>query len=71
MLALHMEPHGRRSPQYAEAGGVLIGVLFAAVAIGALIGWPAGSVGIGILIGSVIGVPLSIFAVYQIYRNVF
>jgi hypothetical protein len=67
-----MEPQRRRgSPQYAEAGGVLIGVLFASVAVGLAIGWLAGSIGIGILIGAVIGFPLSVYAVYWRYRDVF
>jgi hypothetical protein len=71
MLGLRMEPQHRPSLQYAEAGGVLVGVLFGAVAAGALIGWPAGSVGIGILIGAVVGIPASIFAVYRLYRDAF
>jgi F0F1-type ATP synthase assembly protein I len=69
MLGLHMEPQSRPSLQYAEAGGVLIGTLFAAVLLGALIGWALGSVGIGILIGAVVGIPLSIFTVYRRYRD--
>jgi hypothetical protein len=66
-----MEPQSRPSPQYAEAGGVLVGVLFASVALGLLIGWLAGSAGIGILIGAVIGIPLSVGAVYWRYRESF
>ena len=66
-----MEPQNRPPLQYAEAGGVLVGVLFASVALGLLIGWVAGSAGIGILIGSVIGVPLSIYTVYWRYRDSF
>jgi hypothetical protein len=66
-----MEPERRRGPQYAEAGGVLVGVLFASVAVGLGIGWLAGSAGIGILIGAVIGFPLSIYTVYWRYRDVF
>ena len=66
-----MEPQNRPSAQYAEAGGVLVGVLFASVAVGLLIGWLAGSAGIGILIGAVIGIPLSGYTVYWRYRNVF
>jgi hypothetical protein len=66
-----MEPKSRPSAQYAEAGGVLIGVLFACVAAGLLIGWLAGSVGIGALIGSVIGIPLSTYTVYWRYRETF
>jgi hypothetical protein len=66
-----MEPQSRPSLQYAEAGGVLVGVLFASVAIGLLIGWLAGSAGIGILVGAVIGIPLSVFMVYWRYRESF
>jgi hypothetical protein len=66
-----MEPQSRPSLQYAEAGGVLVGVLFASVALGLLIGWLAGSAGIGILIGAVIGIPLSVFMVYWRYRESF
>jgi hypothetical protein len=66
-----MEPRDRPSAQYAEAGGVLVGVLFAAVALGLLIGWLAGSAGIGILIGAVIGIPLSVYTVYWRYRESF
>jgi F0F1-type ATP synthase assembly protein I len=66
-----MEPRNRPSAQYAEAGGVLVGVLFASVAVGLLLGWLAGSAGIGLLIGAVIGIPLSIYAVYWRYRDSF
>jgi hypothetical protein len=66
-----MEPQSRPSAQYAEAGGVLVGVLFASVAVGLLIGWLAGSAGIGILIGAVIGIPLATYTVYLRYREMF
>jgi hypothetical protein len=66
-----MEPQQRPSLQYAEAGGVLVGVLFASVAVGVLIGWLAGSVGIGLLIGAVIGIPLGVYTVYWRYRDSF
>jgi F0F1-type ATP synthase assembly protein I len=66
-----MEPRNRPSAQYAEAGGVLVGVLFASVAVGLLLGWLAGSAGIGLLIGAVIGIPLSIYTVYWRYRDSF
>jgi F0F1-type ATP synthase assembly protein I len=66
-----MEPQSRPSAQYAEAGGVLVGVLFASVALGFLIGWLAGSAGIGILIGAVIGIPLATYTVYLRYRESF
>jgi hypothetical protein len=52
-----------------NAGGMLLGVLFACVGIGALVGWAAGSVGIGIAIGSVVGIPLAIVTVYRAYRG--
>ena len=66
-----MEPQSRPSAQYAEAGGVLVGVLFASVDLGLLIGWLAGSAGIGILIGAVIGIPLATYTVYLRYREMF
>ena len=66
-----MEPGNRPSAQYAEAGGVLVGVLFASVALGVLLGWLAGPTGIGLLIGSVIGIPLSVYTVYWRYRDIF
>lgn len=50
-----------------SAGGMLLGVLVACVAIGALVGWAAGSLGIGMMVGSVIGIPAAIAAVYRAY----
>ena len=64
-----MEPTARRQFEPAGAGGLLLGVLLAAMAIGALIGWIAGSVGIGLLIGAVAGIPLAVYSVYRRYRN--
>jgi hypothetical protein len=61
----------RRTFDPMSAGGMLLGVLFACVGIGALVGWAAGSVGIGIAIGAVIGIPASILAVYRAYRGAF
>jgi F0F1-type ATP synthase assembly protein I len=66
-----MEPKSRPSAQYAEAGGLLVGVLFASVAVGVLIGWLAGSGEIGLLIGAVIGIPLATYTVYWRYRDSF
>jgi hypothetical protein len=65
-----MEPSTRRSFQPAGAGGVLIGILLAAMAFGALIGWALGSAGIGALIGAVVGIPLAVYSVYLRYRSV-
>ena len=65
-----MEPSARPSLQPAAAGGVLLGILLAAIAIGALIGWPLGSAGIGALIGAVLGIPLAVFSVYRRYRKI-
>jgi hypothetical protein len=64
-----MEPTARRSFEPAGAGGVLLGILLAAIAIGALIGWVVGSAGIGALIGAVAGIPLAVFSVYRRYRG--
>jgi F0F1-type ATP synthase assembly protein I len=65
-----MEPSARPSIQPAAAGGVLIGVLLAAIAFGALIGWALGSAGIGALIGAVLGIPLAVYSVYRRYRRI-
>jgi hypothetical protein len=50
-----------------SAGGLLLGVLVACVAIGALVGWAAGAAGIGLMIGSLVGIPAAIVAVYRTY----
>jgi hypothetical protein len=71
MLPPSMQPGNRPSLQYAEAGGVLVGVLFASVAVGLLVGWLLGSAGIGLLIGAVVGLPLATYTVYMRYREVF
>jgi F0F1-type ATP synthase assembly protein I len=63
-----MEPSERRPFQPAGAGGLLLGVLVAAIAVGLLIGWIAGSPGIGVLIGAVVGIPLAVFTVYRRYN---
>jgi len=63
-----MEPSARRPFQPAGAGGLLLGVLLAAIAVGVLIGWIAGSAGIGSLIGAVVGLPLAVFTVYRRYN---
>jgi len=65
-----MEPAARPSLQPAAAGGVLLGILLAAIALGALIGWAAGSIGIGAIIGAVVGIPLAVYSVYRRYRRV-
>jgi F0F1-type ATP synthase assembly protein I len=69
MLPRRMEPAARPSFQPAAAGGVLIGVLLAAIAIGALVGWALGFVGYGVLIGAILGIPLAVFSVYRRYRG--
>jgi hypothetical protein len=63
-----MERSGRRPFQPAGAGGLLLGVLGATIAVGVLIGWAAGSAGIGALIGAALGIPLAVFTVYQRYN---
>jgi hypothetical protein len=62
-----MEPSARRPFQPAGAGGLLIGIVMATIAVGALIGWAVGSAGIGALIGAVVGIPLGVFTVYRRY----
>ena len=64
-----MEPTAPRPFEPAGAGGLLIGVLLAAIAVGVLIGWALGSAGIGALIGAVVGIPLAVFSVYRRYRG--
>jgi hypothetical protein len=64
-----MEPATRPSFEPAGAGGLLLGILLAAMAIGALIGWAAGSVGIGVLAGAIAGIPLAVYSVYRRYRG--
>ena len=53
------------------AGGLLVGVLFLCLAIGALLGLAAGSIGIGIAVGAMAGIPAGVFAVYRRYRRYF
>ena len=57
----------RRSLDPQSAGGVLLGVLFACVGIGALVGWATDAVGVGIAIGAVVGIPAAVLAVYVAY----
>ena len=64
-----MEPTTRPSFEPAGAGGLLLGILLAAIVIGALIGWAAGSVGIGVLVGAIAGIPLAVYSVYRRYRG--
>jgi hypothetical protein len=63
-----MEPSARRPFEPAGAGGLLLGILMAAIAAGLLIGWLAGSAGIGVLLGAVVGLPLAVFTVYKRYN---
>jgi uncharacterized membrane protein len=64
-----MEPTTRPSFEPAGAGGLLLGILLAAMAVGALIGWAAGSIGIGVLVGAIAGIPLAVYSVYRRYRG--
>ena len=66
-----MERGPRQTFEPAGAGGVLIGVTAAVIAVGALIGWAAGSVGLGCLGGAAVGIPAGVFAVYRRYRGAF
>lgn len=71
MLPAAMEPDTRPTLEPAGAGGVLLGVLLAAIALGTLIGWAAGSAGLGALGGAVAGIPLAVYSVYRRYRSSF
>lgn len=66
-----MEPGSRQTFEPSGAGGILIGVTAAAIAIGALIGWAAGSFGLGCLGGAVVGIPAGVYSVYRRYRGAF
>lgn len=54
-----------------SAGGVLLAVLVACVAIGALVGWAAGGAAIGAAVGAFLGIPAAIGVVYFTYRGSF
>jgi hypothetical protein len=69
MLPSEMQPAARPSFQPAAAGGVLLGILLAAIAFGVLIGWAVGSPGIGALVGAMVGIPLAVYTVYRRYRH--
>ena len=63
-----MTPDAAASPHsLATASGLLLGALAAAMIVGALLGWAFGSWGIGLLIGAIVGIPLGVLAVYQVY----
>ena len=63
-----MTPDAASSPHsLATASGLLLGALAAAMLVGALLGWIFDAADIGLLIGAVIGIPLGVLAVYQVY----
>ena len=63
-----MTPDAAPSPHsLATASGLLLGGLAAAMLVGALLGWALGSWGIGLLVGAIVGIPLGVLAVYQVY----
>ena len=63
-----MTPDTAPSPHsLATASGLLLGTLAAAMALGAIIGWAAGSGGLGLLVGALVGIPLGVLVVYQVY----
>lgn len=53
------------------AGALLVGVLVASVALGALVGWLAGSPAIGVAVGAIVGMPAAVGAVIKRYRGAF
>jgi F0F1-type ATP synthase assembly protein I len=63
-----MTPDAAPSPHsLATASGLLLGTLAAAMILGALVGWIFGSAGIGLLVGALLGIPLGVLLVYQVY----
>jgi F0F1-type ATP synthase assembly protein I len=63
-----MTPDAASSPNsLATASGLLLGALGAAMVIGALVGWMFGATDIGLLVGAVLGIPLGVLVVYQVY----
>jgi len=62
-----VEAHPTEPHSLATASGLLLGSLFAAMAVGALVGWLLGAAGLGLLIGAVLGIPLAVFVVYRVY----
>jgi len=63
-----MTPDAAPSPHsLATASGLLLGALGAAMVVCALVGWIFGAADIGLLIGAVVGIPLGVLAVYQVY----
>ena len=55
----------------AGAGGLLLGVLLACIAVGALVGWAFGAAGIGALVGAILGIGAGTYSVYVRYRGSF
>ena len=63
-----MSPDAAPSPHsLAGASGLLLGALVAAMLVGALLGWMFDAAAIGVLVGAVLGIPLGVLAVYQVY----
>ena len=63
-----MTPDAASSPHsLATASGLLLGALAASMLGGALVGWALGSAGIGLLVGALLGIPIGVAAVYQVY----
>jgi hypothetical protein len=36
---------------------------------GALVGWALGSAGLGLLVGALVGIPLGVLVVYEVYSR--
>ena len=63
-----MTPDTASSPHsLATASGLLLGALAGAMIVGALVGWLFGAAGIGLLVGALVGIPLGVLVVYQVY----
>ena len=63
-----MTPDAAPSPHsLASASGLLLGALCASMLVGALVGWAFAAAALGLLIGAVVGIPLGVLVVYQVY----
>ena len=65
-----MTPDAASSPHsLATASGLLLGALAAAMLVGALVGLMFDAADIGLLVGALLGIPLGVLAVYQVYGS--
>jgi hypothetical protein len=65
-----MEPSPSRSSlNLAGAGSTLIGGTLAVIAVAAFVGWLLGNAGYGFLAGTILGIPVGVYATYKRYGH--